>query len=223
MSVHSPRAGAPSAGDDASAVTGPDAVRGGTRDARATSRSSAGRRRVRTSRLAGAVVAGAVVLLVATSNLYGRAEPTGRYRPDLPADALATGCYPLPSGVRFDFPFQVRSDEDLPGGRRHLLLQFDLIDPATAREQVDAAFGAAGFRPRPVGEATADLVLTRDAAGRPPTTVRVTVRPIPGVDADAVVRGTIDLDLPSVPLSSAAAVCADPSSTKRFAEEAGLP
>jgi len=220
MSVHSPRAGAPSAGDDASAVVGPAAVRGGTRDAKATSRSSAGRRRVRTWRLAGAVVAGAVVLLVATSNLYGRAEPTGRYRPDLPADALATGCYPLPSGVLFGFPYQVRSDEDLPGGRRHLLLQFDLIDPTSAREQVAAAFGAAGFRRTSVGDSTADLALTRDAVGQPPTTVRVTVRPIPGVSQDAVVRGTVELDLPSVPIASAATECTEPSSTKRFADEA---
>jgi len=166
---------------------------------------------------AGAVV----VILVATSNLYGRAEPTGRYRPELPADALATGCYPLPSGVRFDFPYQVRSDEDLSGGRRHLHLQFDAIDPTTAREELTAAFASAGFSPSPAQDPDTDLVLIRDVPGRSPVTVGVTVRPISGVTPDSVVRGTIDLDLPSVPLSSAAAVCADPASTKRFTDEAG--
>lgn len=199
MSVPSSRAGAPSVADDASAAGG----------------------RFRRSRLVWAAAAAVVVVLVATSNLYGRAEPTGRYRPDLPADVLTTGCYPLPSGVRFDFPYQVRSDEDLSGGRRHLLLQFDVIDPTTARAEVTAAFAEAGFRPSPAGDATSDLVLVRAVSGGSPATVGVTVRPIPGVAPDAVVRGTIDLDLPSVPLSSAAAVCAEPSSTKRFTDEDG--
>jgi len=200
MSVSTPRTEAPpSAADDASAAGG----------------------RSRRRRLVWAAAAAFVVLLVATSNLYGRAEPTGRYRPDLPADALASGCYPLPSGVRLDFPHQVRSDEDLSGGRRHLLLQFDDIDTTTARAEVTAAFAAAGFRPSPAGDADTDLVLVRDGAGRPPATVGVTVRPIPGVGPDAVVRGTIDLDLPSVPLSSAAAMCAEPSVTKRFTDQAG--
>jgi hypothetical protein len=176
-------------------------------------------RGARTPRRRWAAAAGAVVVLAASSNCYGRAEPTGRYRPDLPPAALATGCYPLPAGVRLDLPFQVRSDGDSPSGRRHLVLQFDLIDATAARQRIVAAFAAAGFEQSPARNTASDVVLIRDDSGHARTTVRVTVRPIPGVDQDAVVQGTVDLDLPRVPLSSAAPVCAESSSTKRFADQ----
>ncbi len=54
-----------------------------------------------------------IAVIAAFSNSFGRAEPTGNYRPPLAPAALDTGCYPLPDGVEFDFPFQVRRDGDV--------------------------------------------------------------------------------------------------------------
>lgn len=140
-----------------------------------------------------------VLALVLVSPHVGRAEPTGNYRPPLPADAIASGCYPLPSGLTIDFPYQVRRDGDVdgPGGRhRRLVLQYDEIDEATARARITAALRRAGL---PASAATVTAY-----------------RRIP---SDSIVRGQIVLTLPSVAQASDVPdpeQCANPFSTKRF-------
>jgi hypothetical protein len=161
---------------------------------------------------AGALLA-VIVLLV--SPHVGRADPTGNYRPLLPADALATDCFPLPGGVDLDVAYQVRRDGDVVtdrGPRRRLHAQVDLVDAPTARQRVVAAFARAGFRTtgRPGPDGTVRLV---DAAG---AEVRVTVTAIPGTGPGTLVRSDLLLDLPPSPAPRADPVCYDPKATKRW-------
>ena len=140
-----------------------------------------------------------VLAALLVSPHLGRASPTGNYRPDLPADALASGCYPLPAGLTLDFPYQVRRDGDVgrgAGRHRRLVLQYDRLDAVSVRARLGAALRRAG--------------LPEDAA---------TVTAYPRVPADAVVRGQVVLSLPVVAQSTAApdpAQCLDPFTTKRF-------
>lgn len=157
------------------------------------------------------------LLLIGFSNSFGRAQPTGSYRPDLPPAALANGCWSLPAGVTFGFAYQVRSDGDFgePGReRRRLVMQFDLIDAPAAHRQVGEAFVSAGFEdrepPNPQG-----LVLTKPGFGR----VDVVVTALAGVPDDSIVRGTIVLDLPTSAAETDSPVCSEPFSTKRFPPE----
>ena len=163
------------------------------------------------------VIFGAVgigIALIAFSSSFGRATPTGSYRPDLPPAALSTGCWPLPSGVRFDFAYQVRVDGDIGDAgqeRRRLVMQFDLIDVATARERVTRAFIAAGFDRGSVGSGEA-LAFHKPGVGQ----VAVKLSALPGTTGDSIVRGTIVLDLPSTRVQSNDPVCSQPFATKRF-------
>jgi len=148
-------------------------------------------------RILGWAVAFVAVVVVALSPRFGRAEPTADYRPPVPADALANGCYPLPAGLRFDFPYQVRSDADVatPRPHRRLVLQYDERDAATVRRMLGAELSAAGL---PAGAAV--------------------VTPLDGVPAGSIVRGTVVLTLPQVADQRPAdPTCADPASTKRTA------
>lgn len=166
---------------------------------------------VRRALVALAVVVGLV--LVALSPSFGRAEPTGSYRPELPPDALTNGCYPLPDGLTLDFPYQVRSDGDVTVAgepRRELRVQYDVVDAAEVVESLTASFLDAGFTE--ATEPGAELAFERADTG----TVTATVTPLEGVPADSIVRGTVVLDLPSIPVASDDAVCDDPYSTKRF-------
>lgn len=144
-------------------------------------------------------LAALVVALLLVGPHVGRAEPSGNYRPLLPADAIASGCYPLPTGMTIDFPYQVRSDGDVngPHGRhRRLVLQYDEIDAAAARQRITTALRRAG--------------LPADAAA---------VTSYPRIPASSVVRGQIVLTLPSVAQQSNVpdpAQCDNPFSTKRF-------
>lgn len=154
------------------------------------------------------------VVVVAFSGSFGRAQPLGSYRPVLAPAALSNGCWPLPDGVALDFPYQVRTDGDVgPPGRerRHLVLQFDLIDVDTARQQVIDAFVSAGFTeaapPSPAGP-----VLVKPGIGR----VEVEATALAGVPDDSIVRGTIVLTLPSTQVQTDSLLCSDPYSTKRF-------
>lgn len=141
----------------------------------------------------------ALLVMLLISPHVGRAEPSGDYRPVLPADALASGCYPLPAGLRIDFPYQVRRDGDVgPPARRHrrLVLQYDLVGPGVVRSRLAAALRRAG--------------LPRDAA---------TVTAYPRIPSDSVVRGQVVLRLPVARRESAVAdptACYDPFTTKRF-------
>jgi hypothetical protein len=155
------------------------------------------------------------VVLIVLSPTFGRAHPIGNYRPLLPPAALTTGCYPLPAGVHLDFELQVRSDEDLTDQpRRRLVLQYDRIDAAQAADKVAQAFEAAGFTQAPRAQQPQDSTTFRKpGAGE----VTATVKPIPDIRPDDLVRGTIELLLPRVALSSSDPACADRFSTKRFA------
>jgi hypothetical protein len=163
----------------------------------------------------------AVVLVVLLlSHRFGRAHPTGDYRPVLPPDALATGCFPLPGDATLDFEHQIRSDGNLDEDgtvRRRLVGQYDEIDAPAALDAIVDAFSEVGFvaarRPAPY-----DAVLRRPDAGRA-AVVRVTVEELPGIEADTLVRGTFELDLPvAKPRPDAPAVCTDPKSTKRWGD-----
>jgi len=173
-----------------------------------------------TTRRVGAL-AGTVVVLVGLllSHRFGRAEPTEDYRPDLPPDALATGCFPLPGGAALSFGYQVRHDGDVEvdGELRRLLVgQYDEIDEPQALSAIVADFAEAGFvaskRPAPY-----DAVLRQPGSGRAEV-VRVMVEPLPGIEEDTLVRGTFELDLPVVEARSDDPVCSDPRSTKRWDE-----
>lgn len=162
--------------------------------------------------LAGFVLGGVVLGLVALSGSFGRAYPTGGYRPDLPPEALTNGCWPLPAGVELDFPHQVRTDGDgLAPGRRRLVLQYDVIDAATARMRVSEAFRSAGFEQRPSPDPER-LVFEKTGVG----TVSAEITPLTGAAESFVVRGWIVLDLPSTPPVTDDPVCGEPFSTKRF-------
>ncbi|MFL6158883.1 MAG: hypothetical protein ACJ72D_22570 [Marmoricola sp.] len=159
------------------------------------------------------LVAGCAVaaLLVALSPSFGRAHPDGSYRPVLAPDALALGCYPLPAGVRLDFPHQVRSDEDLVGTRtRRLVVQYDLVDAQQVRTALDSSFRSAGFTRVGTG-----LVYRRAGFGQ----VDLSVEPIPGGRADDVVRGTVRFTMPTVDQASSSPECSNRFATKRFARE----
>lgn len=142
----------------------------------------------------GALVA---VVLLLLSPTFGRADVSGQYRPDLPPDGLANGCYPLPGGVVPDLAYVLRHDGDTvdaQGVRRRVVLHFDLVDAAQAVSTVTAQLDAAGV---------ADDVTVR-------------ARDFPDLPDDAVVRGEMVLDLPSIAVQSDDPVCDDPNSTKRF-------
>lgn len=154
-----------------------------------------------------------VLVLVALSPSFGRAEPTGNYRPDLPPDALTNGCYPLPDGLTLDFPYQVRTDGDVTvegEQRRELTVQYDVVDADDVVESLTSSFREAGFTT--VTDSGDELAFERPDTG----TVTATVTPLEDIPDDSIVRGTVVLDLPSVPLSSDDPVCDDPYSTKRF-------
>lgn len=145
----------------------------------------------------------AALVLVLLGGAFGRAEPTGNYRPPLSPDALTTGCYPLADGLELDFPYQVRHDGD-DGVRRELVLHWDELDPDELESSLAASLTAAGY------ERTGDLAWAR---GDHVVTARVTPFDVPD---DSIVRGELVLELPATPLSSDDPVCADPYSTKRF-------
>lgn len=154
---------------------------------------------LRSHRIAATVLVSAVVVLavvaILVSPALGRAVPSGAYRPPLPPDTIELGCYPLPRGLTLDFPYQVRSDGDVDG-RRVLTLHYDELDAPEVRRLLEAALARAG--------------LPRRAA-------RVT--PFPDLPADAIVRGTVVLRLPVVPLASNDPACTDPRTTKRFPDD----
>lgn len=177
----------------------------------------------RLTRWAIAVLCVVAAVLVALSPSFGRAEPTGDYRPPLPPDALETGCYPLPDGVELDFSYQVRSDGDV-ADRRVLVLQYNLIDRDEALDAVTAAFTDAGFRE--VGSPDSTVAVDGRAVGdvrsfalaKDDVVVSGSVSPMDPLTDDQIVRGTIQLDLPVVERQSDSPVCSDVESTKRFAE-----
>lgn len=159
---------------------------------------------------------GLVLALLLLSHQLGRAEPTGVYRPPLPPEALASGCYPLPGDVMFDFGYQIRGDADVEvNGGTHRILQgqYDGIDEPEALAAIVSDFVASGFvasaRPAPY-----DAVLLEPRGG---DVVRVVVTQLPGIEDDTLVRGSFVLVLPVLEAPArTAAVCEDPVVTKRW-------
>lgn len=157
-----------------------------------------------------------VLVVVLLSHRFGRAEPTGLYRPDIPADALQSGCYPLPGDVIFDFAYQIRRDSDVEiyGEERRIVQgQYDEVDQREALAAIVADFVQAGFvasdRPGPY-----DAVLSKPGRS---DLVRVVVTQLSGIEQDTLVRGSFVLDLPSVEAPPPAReVCDDPAVTKRW-------
>lgn len=144
--------------------------------------------------VAGSLVA---VVLLFLSPTFGRADVSGQYRPVLPADGLTNGCYPLPGGVVPDFAYVLRRDGDTLdayGVHRRVVLHFDRVSAAEATAVLEEQLAAAGV---------ADQV-TIDA------------HDFTDLPADAVVRGEMAIDLPSIGVQSDDPVCDDPNSTKRF-------
>lgn len=161
---------------------------------------------------------GLVIAVLLLSHRIGRADPTGDYRPDVPPDALATGCFPLPGGATLDFGYQVRRDGDVEVDgelRRRLVGQYDEIDEPEALEAIVADFVEAGFtasqRPAPY-----HAVLRRPGEDGTDV-VRAMVEQLPGIEEETIVRGTFELDLPVVELpADPPEVCARQEATKRF-------
>lgn len=145
------------------------------------------------------VAMGAAVLgiaVVAISPALGRADVVGNYRPLLPPDGLTTGCYPLPGAVVPDFEYVLRRDGDTLGAaglRRTVVLHVDRIAPEQARVRLAAQFAAAGVEG-----------------------VGIEAHEFAGLADDAVVRGELVLDLPSVARQSDSPDCDNVYSTKRF-------
>ncbi|MCW2791856.1 MAG: hypothetical protein JWO76_954 [Nocardioides sp.] len=164
------------------------------------------------------LVLGALIVVLAVGQASGRAAPTGNYRPDLVADTLRLGCYPLPGGVRLDFPYVVRSDGDHPtasGERRSLVLHWSLLDREGVRDRLRDAFVRAGFEE--VGRGTpSELSLARAEPGGRVTRVDARLTELDNLSPDPIVRGVLELDLPVVGLSSRSPDCENPFVTKRF-------
>ena len=166
----------------------------------------------------GALAGIALVLVVLLlSHRFGRAEPTGVYRPDIPADALESGCFPLPGDVIFDFAYQIRRDGDfeINGEERRIVQgQYDEIDEPEALAAIVADFVEAGFvasdRPGPY-----DAVLSR--TGPRATSYESLVTQLAGIEQDTIVRGSFVLELPLAEAPPPTReVCDDPAVTKRW-------
>ncbi|MBM9461080.1 hypothetical protein JK386_14355 [Nocardioides sp. zg-536] len=167
--------------------------------------------------LAGVAVLG-VLAVLGLSHSFGRAVPTGNYRPPLPPAALSTGCFPLPGDARLDLPHQVRWDGDVEtatGVRRELRGQYDLLDRDEALAEIVAAFAAVGFTER---SRTDDGETVSVELGDGTQRVGLRLAALPDTDAETLVRGSFVLDLPVVAAASDDPVCADPKSTKRWGD-----
>ena len=163
-----------------------------------------------------------VVVLVVAGQSLGRAEPTGNYRPALVPDPLVLGCYPLPDGVRLDFPYVVRRDGDVvttSGERRSLVLHWSLLDLAEVRDRLRTDFTRAGFTVTGPDTGAAELSLARHLPGGGTTRVEARLTDLDNPSPDPIVRGVLELDLPVVALSSTDPDCTNPYVTKRFEPE----
>lgn len=161
-------------------------------------------------------------VLMAAGQSLGRAEPTGNYRPDLVADPLGIGCYPLPDDVVLDFPYVVRRDGDVPtasGERRSLVLHWSLLDLDQVRDRLSEAFTRAGFVVTGRSTTPAELSMARPEPGGRVTRVAARLTELDNRSPDPIVRGVLELDLPVVALSSDDPACANPFVTKRFEED----
>lgn len=154
------------------------------------------------------------VVLIALSPSFGRAEPSGEYRPPLPPDALKNGCYPLPDGLQLGFSYQVRTDGDVEG-RRQLVVQYNLIDREEAFEALLSDFEDAGYERTESSNRGPGLGASLRKGD---VEVNAVVSALDPLTDDQLVRGTIELDLPVVARQSDAPICSDVESTKRFAE-----
>ncbi|GAA3655723.1 hypothetical protein GCM10022237_14670 [Nocardioides ginsengisoli] len=171
----------------------------------------------------GLVAGVAVVVVLLLSHGFGRAVPTNNYRPPLPPDALATGCFPLPDGALLDVPHQIRQDGNVAtatGPRRRLVGQFDLIGRDAALDKMVEAFTRVGFVAG-TPEDDGDLRAVRLTKGS--ETVTVSAAPYPHTGPGSLVRGQFVMDLPVITAAKDDPVCSDPKSTKRWNGDQVMP
>lgn len=162
---------------------------------------------------AGVILTLAVLLL---SHTFGRATPSGNYRPPQTVKTLETGCFPLPGGARLDaLPHQIRRDRDIEtsgGPRRELRGQYDLVGRDEAMARILEAFEEVGLRE--TARAEEDGVLRVALAGRK-VRIQVFAEDLPGT---ALVRGEFRMDLPVIEPARDDPICSEPSSTKRWGD-----
>jgi|GEM_PF-1370912 len=175
------------------------------------------RGRRRTALLAAALLL-ALVVASALGSSFGRADPTGSYRPELVGDTIKDGCYPLPGGAQLGFPYVVRTDGDVVGAegpRRHLVLHWSEVDRDEVVAGLESAFAEVGLTDATRSDdGTLTLAGTVDGT---PVEVRATLTDIDNPSPDPIVRGRVELDLPVAERApDAPATCDDKFTTKRF-------
>lgn len=164
----------------------------------------------------------AVLVVLLALGLVGatqdRAEPTGNYRPELAADPLEVGCYPLPDGLVLDFPYVVRRDGDAltgAGPRRHLVVHWSLLELDEVRQRLDAALVEAGFATDVEADGTR-LAAHRVETGGELSVVEARFDGIDNPAPDPIVRGVLELELPVAERASTDPDCDNSFVTKRF-------
>lgn len=170
--------------------------------------------------LAVAVALAVLVVLALVGATQGRAEPTGNYRPELAADPLEVGCYPLPEGLVLDFPYVVRRDGDATTGsgpRRHLVLHWSLLELDEVRERLDAALVEVGFATDVEADGTR-LAAHRVETGGELSVVEAHFAELDNPAPDPIVRGVLELALPVTERASTDPDCDNSFVTKRFEE-----
>lgn len=137
-------------------------------------------------------LATATVLLGLTTSC-GVSEPVRSNSARPGASPLAGPCWPLPDDVRLPFPFWVQGElAEQDPGRRQIRLQYFRSGAAEIRDDVDRTLTGGGFS---VGDGIPPGTwYERDDVGR----VRIEVDPLPGITDDAVVQGTLLLDVPAL-------------------------
>lgn len=177
-----------------------------------------GRRRRRTTLLAAAGLLALLLVLSALGSSFGRADPTGSYRPELVGDTIKDGCYPLPGGAQLPFPYVVRTDGDVEtadGPRRHLVLHWSNVDRAEVLDGLEAAFAEVGLTDA-TREGDDVLTLAGTVDGEP-VEVRAELTDLDNPAPEPIVRGRVELDLPVAERAAdAPATCDDKFTTKRF-------
>ncbi|MDF9716724.1 hypothetical protein INN71_11090 [Nocardioides sp. ChNu-153] len=168
-----------------------------------------------------AVLAVVLVVLAVLGDSFGRARPSGSYRPALVGNTVLDGCFPLPGDARPDLAFVVRSDGDVAtdaGPRRRLVLHWSEVGLPEAATALEEAFTAVGFTVTDATSGPADGVLRLSG----PAGERVVVE-LRSFDDEPplLVRGEAVLDLPVAAPARTDPPCDAVTTTKRFGDRPG--
>ncbi|MFW6773712.1 hypothetical protein ACOACO_05475 [Nocardioides sp. CPCC 205120] len=169
-----------------------------------------------------------LVVLAVLGDSFGRARPSGSYRPALVGNTVLDGCFPLPGDARPDLAFVVRSDGDVEtaeGPRRRLVLHWSEVGLPEAAAALEDAFTAVGFT---VAEASTTVGDGGDGgdegvvrlAGPGGERVVVALRAFDD-DPPLLVRGEAVLDLPVAAPARTDPPCDGVTTTKRFGDRPG--